>query len=251
MSAEAANRVHVDVAKSGNVLTPYDTLYIGGEYQLRYWIENDFVIGGIYTDIQIWSDNGATWKFVSQPWGLGHNKYFTIVAGSRMDDNPLDMTGVSVAEYNIDLEGRDTLGWGGVALFNGLQTGPSEHMVSLHFRPAGPWTPGEIHTLCFDTCSMPPGPTWLWQDMQGSAMIPQWGGRLCIPVKLLCGNPNGDNDVNVGDAVFMINYIFRDGPAPDPLQLGDANCDGTLDVGDVVFLIAASFRYGPQPECCE
>jgi hypothetical protein len=83
----------------------------------------------------------------------------------------------------------------------------------------------------------------------GGAEIPLWGGPITIPVNLICGNPNGDNDVNVGDVVFLINHIFRDGPAPIPWQLGDANVDGAVNVGDVVFLIAASFRFGPQPGC--
>jgi hypothetical protein len=251
ISAGAVNRIEIDAAKSGTAPVHYDTLYVGGEYELRYWVENDVVIGGISSPIQIWSDDGAEWEYISRPWGIGTNKFFTIVPGSRLDGFPFDMTGVFVTEYNIDTQNRDTLAWGGFALNNGLQTGPLEHMISLNFRPVGPWIPGEIHTLCFDTCLVAPGPIWVWVDIIGNAAIPEWGGQLCLPVKLICGNPNGDNDVNVGDAVFMINYVFREGTAPDPWQLGDANCDGELNVGDIVFLIAAIFRDGPQPQCCE
>ena len=134
----------------------------------------------------------------------------------------------------------------------GVPIGPLEHMVTWHISPTGPATEGVISTLCIDTVFVPPS---AFQNgfisMGGSAMHPEIDCAHCWPVKLLCGNPNGDNDVNVGDAVFMINYVFREGPAPDPWQLGDANCDGVLNVGDIVFLIAAAFRYGPQPECCE
>jgi len=28
------------------------------------------------------------------------------------------------------------------------------------------------------------------------------------------GDSNGDGDINVGDAVYLINYIFKGGPAP-------------------------------------
>ncbi len=31
----------------------------------------------------------------------------------------------------------------------------------------------------------------------------------------VCGDANGDNQVNVGDAVFLINYVFKGGPGPD------------------------------------
>jgi hypothetical protein len=64
-----------------------------------------------------------------------------------------------------------------------------------------------------------------------------------------CGNANGDGSLNVGDAVFVINYIFKSGPAPSPLQAGDANCDSHNNVGDAVYLINYIFKSGPHP-CC-
>jgi subtilisin family serine protease len=68
----------------------------------------------------------------------------------------------------------------------------------------------------------------------------------------LCGDANGDADVNVGDAVSLINYVFKDGPAPVPRCLGDANGDGDVSVGDAVFLINYIFRDGDSPweGCC-
>jgi len=65
----------------------------------------------------------------------------------------------------------------------------------------------------------------------------------------LCGNANGDALLNVGDVVFVINYVFREGPYPNPPQAGDANCDGLVNVGDAVYLINYVFRSGPEP-CC-
>lgn len=64
-----------------------------------------------------------------------------------------------------------------------------------------------------------------------------------------CGNANGDGSLNVGDAVFVINYIFKSGPAPSPRQAGDANCDSHNNVGDAVYLINYIFKSGPKP-CC-
>jgi hypothetical protein len=65
-----------------------------------------------------------------------------------------------------------------------------------------------------------------------------------------CGDANGDGTVNVGDAVFEINYVFNGGPPPDPPRLGDANCDGAANVGDAVYLIAHIFS-GGAPPCTE
>jgi len=63
------------------------------------------------------------------------------------------------------------------------------------------------------------------------------------------GDANSDGIVNVGDAVFLINHIFREGPAPDPYLSGDANCSDNVDVGDAVYLINYIFRGGPPPGC--
>jgi len=64
-----------------------------------------------------------------------------------------------------------------------------------------------------------------------------------------CGDGNGDGDVNVADAVYVINFVFRGGAAPDPFDAGDANCDGQVNVGDAVYVVNYVFRSGPAP-CC-
>jgi len=65
----------------------------------------------------------------------------------------------------------------------------------------------------------------------------------------ICGDANGDHEVNVGDAVFLINYIFKGGAAPDPLLSGDANGDCLVNVGDAVYLINFVFKAGSPPQC--
>lgn len=68
----------------------------------------------------------------------------------------------------------------------------------------------------------------------------------------VCGDSNGDDDLNVGDVVFLIAHIFKGGPEPNPACSGDANGDGDLNIGDAVYLIAYVFRGGPAPDdgCC-
>lgn len=62
-----------------------------------------------------------------------------------------------------------------------------------------------------------------------------------------CGDANGDASSNVGDAVFLINFVFKGGAAPDPLDVGDANCDELANVGDAVYLINYIFKGGDAP----
>ncbi len=65
------------------------------------------------------------------------------------------------------------------------------------------------------------------------------------------GDANGDGQIDVGDVVFLINYLFLGGSAPQPLSAGDVNGDCVVDIGDVVYLINYLFLEGsiPRPGC--
>jgi hypothetical protein len=66
--------------------------------------------------------------------------------------------------------------------------------------------------------------------------------------EFLRGDANSDGVINVSDAIYLLNYLFRNGPEPDPYALGDANNDGQILVGDAIFLLNYLFRGGPAPE---
>jgi hypothetical protein len=88
------------------------------------------------------------------------------------------------------------------------------------------------------------------EDYDKSSMI----GINLTGESYLCGNANGDELVNIGDVVFIVNYIFREGPAPDPLCIGNANGEPPplVNIGDAAYLINFVFREGPPPveSCC-
>jgi hypothetical protein len=65
--------------------------------------------------------------------------------------------------------------------------------------------------------------------------------------QFVCGDCNGDGLVDPADAVYLINYLFKSGSAPDPVEAGDCNCDGVVDPADVVYLINYLFKEGPPP----
>jgi len=61
------------------------------------------------------------------------------------------------------------------------------------------------------------------------------------------GDANGDTLVTISDVVYLVNYLFKGGPPPNPLEAGDANCDGLVNVADVIYLINYLFKGGPPP----
>lgn len=76
-----------------------------------------------------------------------------------------------------------------------------------------------------------------------------------VPVVTRCdpqfirGDANGDKVIDIGDIVYLLNYLFTGGPAPNPLWVGDANSDEAVNIGDVIYLTNYLFLDGPPPGC--
>jgi hypothetical protein len=68
-------------------------------------------------------------------------------------------------------------------------------------------------------------------------------GQIYIP-----GDVNMDCAVELGDVVYLINYVFKSGPCPQPMKAGDVNCDCLVELGDIVYLINYVYRGGPPPK---
>jgi hypothetical protein len=66
----------------------------------------------------------------------------------------------------------------------------------------------------------------------------------------LCGDANSDGNVNVSDAVQIINYVFIGGESPQPYLAGDTNCDNSVNVSDAVWIINYVFIGGAEPCDC-
>lgn len=71
-----------------------------------------------------------------------------------------------------------------------------------------------------------------------------------VPGGYVAGDANADGTLNVGDAVYLINFVFKFGPPPFPYATGDVNCDGTANVGDAVYLVNHIFKGGDPPQEC-
>ncbi|MGB8656728.1 MAG: C25 family cysteine peptidase [Candidatus Zixiibacteriota bacterium] len=61
------------------------------------------------------------------------------------------------------------------------------------------------------------------------------------------GDVTSDGQINAGDLVFLVNYLYREGPAPNPLDMGDVNCNGVVDSGDIIYLVNYLYQGGPAP----
>ncbi|NIP44205.1 MAG: hypothetical protein GWN61_22425 [candidate division Zixibacteria bacterium] len=76
---------------------------------------------------------------------------------------------------------------------------------------------------------------------------PVWSFTTIAGPSYTCGDANGDTTINVSDAVWIINYVFVGGDAPQPLESGDTNCDGSCNISDAVWIINYVFVGGDGP----
>ncbi len=105
-------------------------------------------------------------------------------------------------------------------------------------------------TTYFLTTQLPYGTRYFWKvranDLFGGHTM---STQVYSFTTLLMGDANSDGSINVADAVFLITYVFKSGPAPEPLDAGDADCDGNVNLADAVNIINFVFKNGPEPGC--
>ena len=229
----------LDPAEGGTIYYYYDAS--GERFIVTFANIQNYISGG--------GTGALTFQAILYPNGRIILQYATMLPGSDVDG----LAGSSIGLENID--GSDGLEvvynaeyvhanlaislnaarWMTVSPVSGTIEPYSSDVITVNFDAAdlemGTYT-GQLTINCNDPMSPA---MWLTVSLEVSSFT--------------CGDANGDGDVNVADAVMLINYVFKGGPAPEPLQAADANGDGDVNVADAVFLINYVFSGGPAPIC--
>jgi hypothetical protein len=72
-------------------------------------------------------------------------------------------------------------------------------------------------------------------------------GATIVIQEFVCGDVNSSGEVDIDDAVYIIAYIFDEGPEPQPYESGNVDCSIDVDIDDVVYLIQYIFGGGNAP----
>ncbi|MEW5797305.1 MAG: dockerin type I domain-containing protein, partial [Candidatus Zixiibacteriota bacterium] len=96
------------------------------------------------------------------------------------------------------------------------------------------------------------GVTFFWRvRAQNEAGWGDWCAcrNFTTEITWVCGDANADGSVNILDVTYIIAYLYRQGPAPDPLLSADVDGSGGVTILDVNYLITYIYRSGPAPHC--
>ncbi len=91
---------------------------------------------------------------------------------------------------------------------------------------------------------------YYWKVRANDVCDGTWSTEIFTLQVFQRGDVNADGLIDVGDPIYVLNYLFKSGPEPIPvLAAGDANCDEIVDLGDAIRLLNYLFKAGSAP--CE
>ncbi len=66
------------------------------------------------------------------------------------------------------------------------------------------------------------------------------------------GDTNGNGYINLGDVIYLANYLMKGGPEPQPMEAGAVNdittvCDNIINLADIIYLANYLIKGGPPP----
>jgi hypothetical protein len=107
-------------------------------------------------------------------------------------------------------------------------------------------------TICIDTCSWSAYEYLTFHKYEAAPYVPRENMPYCFSLSYdshTVGDVNKDGALDLGDVIYLLNYLYKAGPVPEPLWTGDCNCDGSVELGDVIYLLNYLFKGGDPPAC--
>lgn len=96
------------------------------------------------------------------------------------------------------------------------------------------------------------GWTYHWRVRAHNSVA--WGNwsqtrSFTTEITWICGDFDGDGNINIFDITGTIAYLYTSGPPPVVMNAADVNNDGTIDIFDATYLISFLYLGGSALDC--
>jgi len=127
-------------------------------------------------------------------------------------------------------------------------------MVGPHYQATGGWYQHSFYLSDFVTPSGTVKLRFDAADVGEGAVVEAAVDAITInacncDAAFICGDIDGDDTVNLLDVIFLINYLYKEGTAPNPPERGDLDGSGAANMLDITMLINYLYNEGPAPTC--
>ncbi|MGB8274705.1 MAG: cohesin domain-containing protein [Alphaproteobacteria bacterium] len=224
-----------------------DTVRIGCPLRIPTVVPGDSIMVPIY----VWNDEelgGVSLGFTYDTTELQIVKKTYDTTGSAI---PADSR--SYIGENTSTPGRYLIGWCDLDGGNSIPVNTTDNarlLITINFKVKSTATP---KTIVLDSVYVPPAGPFILSSNLGISVRPQYvhcpDGDIILG-EALCGDADGSGIINIADIVYMLNYIFKNGPPPHDASGGDVDCDLRITIADAVYFINYVFR-GGLPPCFE
>jgi len=126
----------------------------------------------------------------------------------------------------------------GITISDSTDHNPELSMGSFNLASFGEDARGELYLVGIST-----GAVWrLVSDAPPDSCV----ASVC-PIDLM-GDVDTSGSVSSADIIYMVNAVFKAGPAPLPIpEAGDVNCSSSVSSADVIALVNFVFKGGAAP----
>jgi len=157
-------------------------------------------------------------------------------AGSRVEY-------VNYTDWSADNEaGRILLG---MVVFFEDPLPPGDGMVATMYMQVNGSAEDQVTTI--DSMFYPPAAELTLFDENSTTIRPEFVKGNYFVAMNMAGDANASGDIELGDCVYIVNYVFKGQRSPNPVESGDANVDAFVNLGDAVHIINYVFKGGPPP----
>ncbi len=227
-----------------------EPLYVRHGDSLNFWTNYVLNPGYCYTYVEV-STNGTSWESIpgsittnDNPYGYNEGNGIT-----GIEDKWIRAT-FDLADFvdqNIWIQVR--LSQSTFDMFNMFLVDDIEFFKDFQTQTV---VADNITDTQYDIVGQPTGD--FFYRVRARDLDNQWGkysnfGLVTVDESWVCGDTNGDGEVNQLDVTSLLDYLHRDGPAPLPLAAADVNGDSVIDQDDVKYLVAYLHQGGPEPIC--